>query len=177
MARVAATGAAGVNLEDGRADGTLRDAGLHAEIVAAVKERAPDVFVNARTDVWWLGSDRGTELKLIAAALSRAEAYTNAGADGVFVPGVGEDESIAALAQNCGAPLNVVFMPGRQALPRLAELGVARVSLGSLLYRAAMRTVADTVRAVRAGRADPAPGAPSYAWVARLVTGTAPSKS
>ena len=52
---LAAAGAAGINLEDGRNDGTLTPATAHAAKIAAVKAAAPDLFVNARTDTYWLG--------------------------------------------------------------------------------------------------------------------------
>ncbi|HEY3002725.1 MAG TPA: isocitrate lyase/phosphoenolpyruvate mutase family protein [Kribbellaceae bacterium] len=169
VAEVAATGAVGVNLEDGRADGSLRPAALHAEVVAAVKERVPDLFVNARTDVWWLRGDDGTEAGRIDAALERAAAYAAAGADGVFVPAVATDDSVAALARGCVVPLNVLFLPGRHTVPRLAELGVARISLGSLLLRASLHSVAATAAAIRSGTSDPAPGAPSYTEISGLL--------
>ena len=66
---------AGVNLED-----QLGDPTTHAAVVAAVKARTPAVFVNARTDTYWLGRPSLDE------TLERARAYVAAGADGIFVP-------------------------------------------------------------------------------------------
>jgi len=66
-------GAAGVNLED-----QLRD-GLEHKI-AAVKERTR-LFVNARTDTHWLEREQET-------TAARLRSYVEAGADGVFVPGL-----------------------------------------------------------------------------------------
>src|SRR5690349_13558137 len=54
-AELAGAGVAGINLEDGRADGTLAPAGVHAALVKAVKDRVPELFVNARTDTHWAG--------------------------------------------------------------------------------------------------------------------------
>ena len=48
-------GAVGVNLEDGRADGSLAPADVQCALVEAVKERVPALFVNARTDTHWAG--------------------------------------------------------------------------------------------------------------------------
>ena len=58
-------------------------------------------------------------------------------------------------------PLNVLF--GAIPLPRLAELGVARVSTGSLLYRVALGAATTTAAAVRDGGRGL--DAPSYADV------------
>lgn len=174
VARFAGAGAAGINLEDGRADGTLRPAALHAEIIAAVKERVPATFINARTDAFWLSTlqpspqpyDRAGEL---GRAVERAEVYVRAGADGIFVPGVAATGTIAVLAEQIAVPLNVLFAPGRHSVAELAALGVARISLGSLLLRAALQAVRSTARDVREGATEVAEGAPSYAAIAALL--------
>ena len=71
---LAAVGAIGINLED-----RLGSVALHAAKIEAVKAAAPGLFVNARTDTYWLGDgeeDSGPCL----------DAYQQAGSDGVFVP-------------------------------------------------------------------------------------------
>ena len=54
VAELAGLGVVGINLEDGRPDGTLADPECIADKIAAVKAAVPDLFVNARTDTWWL---------------------------------------------------------------------------------------------------------------------------
>jgi len=120
-------GIAGVNLEDRHGDPAH-----HAKVIAAVKARAPHLFVNARTDTHWLREGE------IDDALARCRAYVEAGADGVFVPGLKREADIAALAGGVDAPLNVLYAPTGPRVARLAELGVARVSTGSMLFRAAL---------------------------------------
>ncbi len=167
-AQLAGLGVAGINLEDGRADGTLVAAERHARVVAAVKACAPGLFVNARTDVLWV--DPGGPL---AEARERARRYLDAGADGAFVPGLAEEAGIAALAEALPAPLNVLLSPAGPPLPRLAALGVRRASFGSALVRAALGAALDAVAAVRAG--GPLrlpPGTPSYREVERLTATT-----
>jgi 2-methylisocitrate lyase-like PEP mutase family enzyme len=56
VAALADAGVAGVNLEDGQPGGRLRSPAHHAEVVAAAVEAAPAVFVNARTDTYWLAA-------------------------------------------------------------------------------------------------------------------------
>jgi 2-methylisocitrate lyase-like PEP mutase family enzyme len=164
--RLAGLGVVGVNLEDGRADGSLAAREQHASVVAAVKARTPELFVNARTDVFWLG---GTST---AAATERARAYVDAGADGIFVPGVTGQRDIAALAQAIPAPLNVLFSLGGPSLPRLAELGVKRVSCGSALFRIALGAAVGAATRIRDGDDLAGTRAPSYKDVEAFATGS-----
>jgi 2-methylisocitrate lyase-like PEP mutase family enzyme len=147
MAELADLGVAGVNVEDGRADGRLVPAADHAAVVAAIRARVPDLFVNARTDTFWLGGPDAS----LDEALERGRAYAAAGADGWFVPGAVDDATIAALTAAIDLPLNILFTPGKHSLPRLAELGVGRVSTGSGLFRIALRAALDAAVAVRDG--------------------------
>ncbi|MGC0328826.1 2-methylisocitrate lyase-like PEP mutase family enzyme [Streptomyces sp. SAI-170] len=153
---LAAVGAVGVNLEDG-----LGPVALHAEKIAAVKAAAPGFFVNARTDTYWTGDGEGTRERLAA--------YQEAGADGVFVPGLSGPAEITAVLRDLDVPLNVLYTPGGPSVPRLADLGVHRVSLGSLLYRRALGAAVEAALAVREGR-EPDGGLPSYGEVQRLAT-------
>lgn len=160
-AELAAAGAVGVNLEDGRADGSLASIGRQEALIKAVKDRVPDLFLNARTDTHWTG-DRAVET-----AEARVKAYAAAGADGVFVPGLADPADVERIVA-AGVPLNLLFLPGRTTLAGLAGLGVARVSLGSLPYRMALAAAAATASAVREGRDLPL-SPPSYADVVALL--------
>lgn len=142
---LAEAGAAGINLEDGRADGTLADPARHAEKIAAVKRAVPGLFVNARTDTHWLGIH-------VDETVPRLARYREAGADGVFVPGVADQNQISVIVREIDAPLNVLYRPGGPSLGELADAGVKRVSLGSLLYRVALGAALETVGAIRCGR-------------------------
>ncbi|MFI0240010.1 isocitrate lyase/phosphoenolpyruvate mutase family protein [Streptomyces sp. NPDC016845] len=156
-------GAAGINLEDGRADGTLAPAESHAEKIAAVKAAVPELFVNARTDTYWLDRDK-TQTR------ARLAAYEEAGADGVFVPGLSDPERIAGLVAACATPLNILYAPTGPSLAVLGALGVRRVSLGSLLYRRALAAAVTTATAVRDGRpAEDLTAPPTYAEVQGLA--------
>jgi 2-methylisocitrate lyase-like PEP mutase family enzyme len=130
-------GAVGVNLEDGDHSGAapLLPVEVHAARIAAAREGADAtgvrLFLNARTDVYLRGVDNLPE------TLARAQAYLAAGADGVFVPGVGDADTITTLVQEIDAPLNIMAGPGSLPVPKLADLGVARVSVGSSITQAA----------------------------------------
>ena len=145
---VAALPVAGVNIEDSTAERLVPPAAYAAK-VAAVKRRCPGIFVNARVDTYWLGQDATVE-----STVDRAARYVEAGADGVFVPGATAPDVLRELTAAIPAPVNVMAMPGR-SLAELAELGIRRVSTGSLPYRAAMHAATEAVLAVRDGRAVP----------------------
>ncbi|WP_028636914.1 isocitrate lyase/PEP mutase family protein [Nocardioides sp. URHA0032] len=146
---VAELGVDGVNIEDSAA-ALLVDPARHAAKVAAVKERSPDVFVNARVDTYWFGQDATVE-----ATVARAMAYVAAGADGVFVPGLTDPAAIREIAAAVPAPLNLLPVPG-MTLAELAGLGVRRVSTGSLPYRAAVDAAVAVATTIRDGGPPPA---------------------
>jgi 2-methylisocitrate lyase-like PEP mutase family enzyme len=155
---LAAAGVVGINLEDG-----LASVDRHAAKIAAVKAAVPDLFVNARTDTYWLGDGGQAE------TCRRLDAYQQAGADGVFVPGLSDAARIAALVKTLDVPLNILYSPLGPTVAQLGDLGVRRVSLGSLLYRRALGAALDAVADIRTGRA-PRGVVPTYAEVQALST-------
>ncbi|WP_327114870.1 isocitrate lyase/phosphoenolpyruvate mutase family protein [Nocardia sp. NBC_01730] len=161
VGRLAEFGIAGVNLEDGRADTALTGPEHQAELISAIKARSPELFVNARVDTYWLNLEHG-------ATLARAERYTAAGADGIFVPGLADPDEIGRFVTAIPVPVNILFSATGPSIATLAELGVRRISTGSLLYRAALTAAVDVARAVR----DSTPvttGVPSYREI-RAIT-------
>ncbi|QMU67693.1 isocitrate lyase/phosphoenolpyruvate mutase family protein [Streptacidiphilus sp. P02-A3a] len=146
---VLATGAVGVNLEDGLAageqteDSPLRPVAEQAERLAAARAAADaagiSLFVNARVDTYLY--DAGEPETRLQDTLTRAAAYLAAGADGIFVPGLSDPLVIAALAEVVTGPLNVSGRPGLPTVAELGKLGVARVSLGATVAEAAYAVV------------------------------------
>src|SRR5215470_17521212 len=147
---VIGAGAVGVNLED--SPGTDRQALMtpeaHAERIRAARDAARaaggDLVINARTDVYLF--QVGEPETRFDAAVRRARIYRAAGADCVFVPGVVDAGTLAALVRAVDGPLNVMAMPGAPSTSHLGELGVARVSVGPTIAQAAFTA---TRRAVR----------------------------
>ncbi|GAB3120652.1 isocitrate lyase/phosphoenolpyruvate mutase family protein [Glaciibacter psychrotolerans] len=148
VAQLAALGVAGINIEDS-VDGHLTDSAAVAATVAAVKRSSPDVFINARVDNLWFAQQATVD-----AVLLRARTYVDAGADGVFVPGLASPEDIRSITSGIGVPVNVLAHP-TLTVAELGELGVRRVSSGSLPYRAAVDAAVHSVNALRDGRLVP----------------------
>ncbi|RVX42581.1 2-methylisocitrate lyase-like PEP mutase family enzyme [Nonomuraea polychroma] len=142
-------GAVGVNLEDSGGTPLLSPKDQARRIVearAAADAAGVDVFINARTDVYLVGipGDQPAEVE------ERARVYADAGADGLFVPGLLDLDVIARLAGG-PLPLNVMAGPGAPAVAELAAAGVARVSVGSAIaqsaYACAARAAAELLGA------------------------------
>ncbi len=135
VAKVIDAGAVGINIEDGREPPELL-----ARKIAAVREAAAkagvNLFINARTDVFLKGLAQGEAA--VAESLRRGALYREAGADGLFVPFVVEDDHISQIAAGCDLPLNVIARPGLPLAERLEALGARRLSAGTGLARAAL---------------------------------------
>jgi 2-methylisocitrate lyase-like PEP mutase family enzyme len=140
-------GAVGINLEDapGREGAPLLRPEEHAVRIAAARAAGgPALFINARVDVYLrqVGAESGRPDETVR----RARLYTEAGADGVFVPGVVEAGTISRLVKAIGAPLNIMASFGAPSVGELTDLGVARVSVGPAIARAAMATIRAAAR-------------------------------
>jgi 2-methylisocitrate lyase-like PEP mutase family enzyme len=146
---VAGLGVAGINIEDSSSEKLIATE-AHAAKVAAIKRRSPELYVNARVDTYWLRQDA-----TVSATLERARAYVDAGADGIFLPGASDPAELRELTSNIPVPINVL-VAAELSLVELAELGVRRVSTGSLPYRAAIDAAVEVAGGVRDGRAVPA---------------------
>lgn len=161
---LAELGAVGVNIEDGRADGTLVDLRRQCELISTVKQQVPTLFLNARTDTYWCKTGD------LRATIERTRAFVDAGADGVFVPAVTAEADIESIASSVDAPLNVLYLPGLHSVEQLGKLGVARISTGSLLFRAALHATVEAARAIRDG-GDVTADVPSYGEIEDLLAG------
>jgi 2-methylisocitrate lyase-like PEP mutase family enzyme len=148
--RAIGIGIVGANLED-----RLRPLGDSVRAVeaalAAGDAEGIDFVLNARTDAFARGGDRSPEENL-ADAIERGRAYLDAGAPVVFVPGRLDEAQVSSLVEAYGPRrLTLIHVPGSVPLPRLQELGVARVSFGPWSQRVALTALQDLVRDVAAG--------------------------
>jgi 2-methylisocitrate lyase-like PEP mutase family enzyme len=140
-------GAAGCNLEDtNHATGKLRDRVQSADWLRGVREAARDqgygLVINARIDVFLSavvsGSDERTQEKSLTEALTRAHSYVEAGADCVFPILLWEADALRTFTSEVPGPVNALRFARAPSLAELAELGVSRVSYGSLMHRDVM---------------------------------------
>jgi 2-methylisocitrate lyase-like PEP mutase family enzyme len=129
IARLIATGAAGINIEDsiGAAKAPTFPVYVAAERVAAARSSASTVgvplVINARVDTLAGGGEWDD-------AISRANAYLDAGADCIFVLGLTTEDLVKRALDEVNGKVSVISNPSSVPLKRLAELGVSRVSFG-----------------------------------------------
>jgi 2-methylisocitrate lyase-like PEP mutase family enzyme len=157
--RMLNAGAVGCNLEDTNrhGDAPLKDIATHADylkqVKAAAKRLGVDIVLNARVDVFI--REVGDPSERVQVAIERGKSYVEAGADCIFPFGVKDEALIKALVEGIPGPLNIFAAPDAPPLSRLAELGVARVSLAGRLYRSAMTHLKQEVQAISVERSAP----------------------
>jgi len=143
-------GAAGCSIEDWNpATGRIDDVGLAVERVAEAAEAAraydPPLVLTGRAENYLHGVDDLDD------TIARLVAYRDAGADCVYAPWLSTAEQIAAVVDAVGVPVNVLATPAVPPLPELADLGVRRISTGSLLAGVAYGALAAAARELQGG--------------------------
>jgi 2-methylisocitrate lyase-like PEP mutase family enzyme len=129
-------------------------AAVSAVVKAGADEGVPFVL-NARTDAFLRAGDRDRG-EVLADAIERGRAFLDAGAACVFVPGLLDEPTVAALVEGIGERrVSVINVPGSLPQARLAELGVARVSFGPWTQRAVLTHLAGLADDLLAGGALP----------------------
>ncbi len=138
-------GVVGGNLEDAIQPGELIPVEAGRERIEAARSSAPkgSFVLNARTDTYM-----AKHPDAYAETIRRAQQYVAAGADCIFVPGVSDADEIGRLTAEIDAPVNVVAGLVEPVLDAatLRELGVARISIGGTLTRAALTLVENAGR-------------------------------
>ena len=150
--RAIEAGAVGCNIEDGivSGDDPLLEYRLSVERILAAREAADaaDIpfVINARTD----GFLRiGAGAKVLDESVRRANAYYEAGARSLFVPGVFDGQTIGRLAREIAGPVNVLAGPKTPSVAELQALGVARLSVGGGIARAAYTVTCEAAEELR----------------------------
>ncbi|MEQ1604538.1 MAG: isocitrate lyase/phosphoenolpyruvate mutase family protein [Pyrinomonadaceae bacterium] len=145
IAKVIDTGAVGINFEDQVIGGE----GMHSieeqsARIAAIRETANTkgipLFINARTDVF-LQNEPSKHAENFDEAVTRAHAYTAAGASSIFAPGLKDPDLIRTLCERSTLPVNIMVMSDTPSNPEMSALGVARISYGPGPYRQIMEAL------------------------------------
>jgi 2-methylisocitrate lyase-like PEP mutase family enzyme len=122
-------GVVGINLED------VQGEEIYLKKLDSIKNHLlrnnQKLFINARTDGFTMKVDSPLET-----TIKRAKLYQDAGADGLFVTGVSDPETIKEIALSTTLPLNVVGTAKLSSIKSLSECGVRRISMAAFLYRA-----------------------------------------
>lgn len=139
----AETGLAGCSVEDfTRQPGDpIYELALATERVAAAADAAhrsaPRLVLTARADNYLHGR------RDLADTIARLQAYQAAGADVLYSPGLASIKEISEVVAAVDRPVNVLALPGAPSVAELAEVGVARISVGGAFAYAALGAVVE----------------------------------
>jgi len=131
--KTADIGVAGINIEDSLKQQTgLRNMNEHCALLAQMRALLDNngyknFFINARTDTYFQMEQPFHE------TMTRAKAYVDSGASGIFIPGLTDYEEIRAITSAIEAPINLMSLPGLTNCQTLQQLGVKRFSFGNAL--------------------------------------------
>ncbi len=128
------TGISGISIED-RWNNTLLDITLSANRIRAIREAIdsidPNIILVGRSEGFLVGENS------ISNTIERLKAYSDAGADVLYAPGVTDESDIKAVVDALHPKsVNVLLIGTEQTVNRLFSLGVRRVSAGGFLTQA-----------------------------------------
>lgn len=136
-----AAGLAGFSVEDytGRPSDPIYDLDLAVARVAAAVEVAHSgparLVVTARAENHLHGRDDLDD------TIRRLQAYQQVGADVLYAPGPTDRDQLRAIVASVDRPVNVLVRAGSPPVAELAELGVARISVGGSFAFAAIEAL------------------------------------
>jgi 2-methylisocitrate lyase-like PEP mutase family enzyme len=149
MLKATGTGVAGISIEDSTGDATspLFDFALSVERVraarAAIDRSATGILLTGRSEGFIVGRPD------LAETIRRLAAYTEAGADCLYAPGIRtRDEIVAVVRAVAPKPVNVLAGGPIATVSELTEMGVRRISVGGALARAAWAGFLDAAREI-----------------------------
>jgi 2-methylisocitrate lyase-like PEP mutase family enzyme len=162
--RAFAVGLAGCSIEDftGRAAPALYGVEEATERIAAASRAAhqgPDagLVLTARAENYLRGNPD------LPDTVRRLQCFQEAGADVLYAPGMADIAEIKALVSAVDLPVNVLLVPGGPGIAELAEVGVARISVGGAFHSVALGALARAGRQLLEER--------SVAWMDLAVEG------
>ena len=156
VARYIETGAAGLNIEDQIPDGksklSIIDADLMVQKIMVARETAeiegyPDFVINGRTDALKSTDNRSEGLEI---AIDRANQYLEAGADLAFVTYAATLDEVKQITKEVKGPVSIAagqrYNIDNFTINDLRKLGVARVSLPTLLILSSLQAVSNSLK-------------------------------
>ena len=142
-------GLAGFSIEDysGNPDDPIYPLELAVDRIttaAAIAHEAPArLLLTARAENHLHGRDDVDD------TLERLRAYQEAGADVVFAPGLASADQVRRTVSAVDLPVSVLPLPGTPPVAELAELGVARVSVGGAFAFATLGSLVEAATELR----------------------------
>ncbi|HCA10003.1 isocitrate lyase/phosphoenolpyruvate mutase family protein [Chryseobacterium sp.] len=135
-------GVAGINLEDNQGEDIFLE--KLKSITNYLRETNQNLFINARTDVFVQKINHPTET-----VISRAKLYKEAGADGLFVIGLKDTDTVRKIVSAVELPVNVVGISALSSVDELTDFGVKRISMAGILYGAGYGKIDGIVHSIK----------------------------
>jgi 2-methylisocitrate lyase-like PEP mutase family enzyme len=144
-----ALGVVGINIEDSV---KAEEPYMHAvddfkEILSSVnahlEKKNMKMYINARTDAYVLKLPSPLD-----ETLKRIKVYEAAGASGIFVPFLSEKEEIKKVVESTRLPVNVFATPQLPSFNELAQAGVRRISMATLVHRATISSIEKVIQTI-----------------------------
>jgi 2-methylisocitrate lyase-like PEP mutase family enzyme len=132
---LAELGVVGINIEDSIVESKryLVNKDVFSMLIKAIdnelKNKNKEVFLNIRTDTFLLGIDNALQ-----ESIERIKLYSQAGANGIFLPCITAESDISMVVEHSNLPINVMCMPELPNFNRLKALGVKRISMGNFIF-------------------------------------------
>jgi 2-methylisocitrate lyase-like PEP mutase family enzyme len=149
VARGVKTGVAGLSIEDSTGDAAkpLYDRAHAIERIRAARKAidadSSGVLLTGRCEAFLVGQ---ADLDLV---IDRLTAYSEAGADCLYAPGIKTKEQISAVVKAVHPkPVNLLIGASGFSVSEAAELGVRRISVGGSLARVAWAGFMKTAREI-----------------------------
>ncbi|MGQ0767010.1 MAG: isocitrate lyase/PEP mutase family protein [Gemmatimonadota bacterium] len=147
VALAAATGIAGLSIEDSSGDPEhpLFDFDHSVERVraarVAINEHGPGIVLTGRSEGFICGRPD------LSATIDRLCAYADAGADCLYAPGLGSIDDVSTVVRALAPkPVNVLITRAFTDCAQLEQAGVRRISVGGALARVAWAAFHDAAR-------------------------------
>lgn len=137
----ATTGLAGLSIEDYTGDpyAPFYELSLATERVAAAVEAAgpSGMVITARAENFVRANPDFDD------TMTRLQAFQDAGAHVLYAPWMSDRDHIRSVTSSVDAPVNVLARPGGPSVPELADMGVARVSVGGAFHLVTLAALED----------------------------------
>ncbi len=134
-------GVIGINIEDKKPNTeTLYSKAEQSERLLAIKQQTnamkKDLFINVRTDTYFSGdiAANNQNEQVLNQTIARIKAYEKNGVDGIFIPGLKNQEHLKQIAAATTLPINIMLDIQNDSIADYLDTGISRISFGPSIY-------------------------------------------
>ncbi|ALS02404.1 hypothetical protein ATZ33_13715 [Enterococcus silesiacus] len=135
------SGVIGINIEDRQPNTeTLYSIEEQNERLLCIKQTCntmkKDLFINIRTDTYFVGdvTANNQDEQVLNQTIARIKAYEKTGIDGIFIPGLKNQEHLQQIAAQTNLPINIMLDIQKDSISDYLHTGISRISFGPSTY-------------------------------------------